>query len=234
MFCAILTEIFRKLVFLINVTYSLPQAIDHAPPSTTDKLKLLKQADALIKKCQLQPKNQFTSSLGRDRSWSFYFNFFKVNQACLQSSPSDSLLHNVATQLSCYLAYFGMFRGSSELLQINRTFLIPVIRSSWLSVAGIPDVLETTAPETVLLIPITVRDTLRQSFHSLTPTKKHQIISETLITKIMLEMFAYTPAYDRFVKNGLIFFTDIGLASTSYANIKPWHTFPKDSEVNFL
>ena len=199
--------------------------------SSDDVIELLHQANAKIKQAQVKSLRHMGKPFGRDLAWQHCFDYFRKSQKDLViPTPLVEKLDEAATHLSCYLAYFGMYRGSSTLLQTNRTILIPAIRESWVCAAKFPDFLCTTNPSCVTLIRKTIRKELSNSF-SLLVSKSSPYISDILVSKMMLGMFACNLAYDVNVQRGLNYFQEIGLKSSFSSNIGPWNTFSCVPEV---
>ena len=93
-----------------------------------------------------------------------------------------------------YLASWGMLRGSSFLLQLNPSYLIPLVEYI-------------NSEEGDLMFNIDVSSYTQNSsaiqlsydeIKSLLTSESNRIPSKTLITKIMLGVFGCIPAYDRY------------------------------------
>lgn len=116
-----------------------------------------------------------------------------------------------------------MFRGSSKLLNTNRDFFIPIIQTCWQQVPEGFNPMGTTDPVFVTNTRNALRKSLKEQFKRISPTTTP--ISDILVSKIMLGMFACTPAYDRNVQRGILEFAYSELAPTFNANISKWHAF---------
>lgn len=141
---------------------------------------------------------------GRYRSWEHCYEHFM--DARHQSKPDFDYL---SLQLAFYLASWGMYRGSSFLLQRDYRIHIPVVKellnSKYNPLAGI-ECIEFRKLEIQKLLH-SLNDYLEKYYNKVrlqvkekTPKNK---ISETLITKILMGTLGCVPAYDRYFKVGL-------------------------------
>jgi len=134
---------------------------------------------------------------GRSRSWEHCFQYFR------RSTPEALLVdrHYAALQLGFYLASWGMYRGSSFLLQHDYTIHIGVIRQIVLPPFSVLWRQEFGAGENdVRLIPL-IGDAIiaiRDAYRPFAP----RAATDTLVTKILLATFGCLPACDRFFVQG--------------------------------
>jgi hypothetical protein len=156
----------------------------------------------------------------RYTSFDYCFNYFQAHR---ERRTLPELVSGEALQLSClhigfYLASWGMFRGSAELLQRSVRVFIPVV-----------EVIAESAPEIWEMdahlygdgsCPI-IFETARRIREAL-PGRASAI----LITKIMLGAFGCVPAFDTYFKKGLGVWTfgpkslrKIGEFYTAYAAV---------------
>lgn len=124
-------------------------------------------------------------------SWEHCYYFFKKNQKCIINN-NDNLLDEASLHLSFYLASWGMYRGSSNLLlndyKIHKNLVKSLIQNcDYLWNDNITwEELETA------------RNIIKKHYstYNITPT-------DTLITKVLLGIFGCVPAFDNFFKCGL-------------------------------
>jgi hypothetical protein len=135
-----------------------------------------------------------TNSDGREpneryASFDYCFNYFQS----FRDSGNVSVLANSANiQLSClhlgfYLASWGMFRGSAELLQKSARCLIPVIEAVARTDASFWEIDADCYTEPNIQRLLAVAGTIRDALPGMSPT---------LLTKIMLGVFGSVPAFD--------------------------------------
>lgn len=139
---------------------------------------------------------KFYSKLGNnsDRylSWEHCYLFFYK----YKNNPKEIDLDLAALNLAFYLASWGMYRGSSFLLQYDYKIhkemigeLVDECRILWNDYSEISWDAVNKANEII-------------KKHYKKFSKKDNI-SETLTTKVLMGIFACTPAYDRFFKDGI-------------------------------
>lgn len=123
-------------------------------------------------------------------SWEYCYLFFKEHSVDLINN--DELLDLASLNLAFYLASWGMYRGSSQLLQLDYKIHKNVIKA----------LLETCNPLwgndfewTDLQIAQKIIENNYKKYN-VNPT-------QTLITKILMGIFGCTPAYDRYVILGI-------------------------------
>ena len=145
-------------------------------------------------------KDECNSPDGRYKSWEFCYQFFSKK---FDKRDWDK----AALMLAFYLASWGMYRGSSFLLQYTYTIHIPALKIIFSSkYKQLHDSQILDGPKIDLLFQ------LIQDLKSYYFIKQHQIrpnitdsalVSDTLISKILMGVLGNIPAYDRFVKAGL-------------------------------
>lgn len=122
-----------------------------------------------------------------------YFQDFRERDA-LRTLACDEHLERSALQLGFYLASWGMYRGSTELLQRSVRHLNPVI----VLIANAPasvwkidvDHYTPNSIEELLLFSKKIKEALKGN------------ATDTLLTKIMLGVFGNVPAFDQQFKAG--------------------------------
>lgn len=141
---------------------------------------------------------------GRYRSWEHCYSHFI--HARHESDPDYDYL---SLQLAFYLASWGMYRGSSFLLQKDYRVHIPVVKEllnpKYDPLAGI-ECIEYRKPEVQSLLEDInaflekYYDEVRLQVKEETPKNK---LSDTLITKVLMGTLGCVPAYDRYFIVGL-------------------------------
>ena len=168
--------------------------------------------DELIDAAQTFYDDARASENGRSRSWEHCYRVFR--DARIDPSPDYLSLH-----LAFYLASWGMYRGSSFLLQKDYKVLVPVVE-------------EILKPEYDCLFGVACvglrEDEVQGSLEKLCDdiAKNFQPIrnevagrevptpvSPVLITKILMGTLGCVPAYDRFFQDGAKY---LGLEHNSY------------------
>ena len=140
----------------------------------------------------------------RLRSWEHCYSHFM--EARQQADPDIDYL---SLQLAFYLASWGMYRGSSFLLQKDYRIHIPVVRellkSKYDPLAGI-ECVEYRKPGMQRLL-TDISAFLEQYYSEVRAQVKDAPIkyklSDTLITKVLMGSLGCVPAYDRFFIMGL-------------------------------
>lgn len=143
---------------------------------------------------------------GRYRSWEHCYKIFERNR---NHGGDEQVLDLLCIHLAFYLASWGMYRGSSFLLQKDyKVHLEPVkvitgdkYQRLWNLKAT--DILD---DDTVNLI-FDVKERLNTIYSPIKKAVKPKIksteTSDTLITKIMMGTFGCVPAYDNYFQRGV-------------------------------
>lgn len=175
------------------------------------------------------PLSAENSTLSREYAWDLCYRFFTQNQErLLQADCDEALLLEASVHLSAYLGFFGMLRGSSFLLKTNPSFFVPIIRDVWQQAraSGYPP--DSTHPDHIKPLWDTLNRSLLDASKDLRETSTTPV-SHTLISKILLGMFACSPAYDKFVMRGLQEISwwtgPKSLQSSSDSKIDAWGAF---------
>jgi hypothetical protein len=137
----------------------------------------------------------------RYRSWEHCYRYFHENTAEAIAADRD----HAALQLGFYLASWGMYRGSSLLLQHAYTvhrgvvdlFVEPRFCALRKREFGASD-------EDTKLVPLIleVAAKIRVSYRPFAPESESRQASDTLVTKVILGTFGCLPACDRFFIDG--------------------------------
>lgn len=113
----------------------------------------------------------------------------------------------LALHLSGYLASWGMYRGSSDLLREYRYLVHKDIIEQLYSSKNLPlfNVDQDNFKQNIPLIE-SVYSNIENFYNSLICNNKQFKASETLITRILLGVYGCVPAYDRFMCYGLKYY----------------------------
>lgn len=135
---------------------------------------------------------------GRYLSWQYCYNAFTTNRG----NSDESALDYLSLHLAFYLASWGMYRGSSFLLQKDYKVHIPVVKiimeERYNTLVGI------TAEELIkdenLNLLEEVSERIRKAYAEEKPSFEGVTnnATDTLITKILLGTLGCVPAYDRY------------------------------------
>ena len=141
---------------------------------------------------------------GRYRSWEHcYSNFIKAR------GSNDVDYDYLSLQLAFYLASWGMYRGSSFLLQKDYRVHIPVVKEllseKYDPLAGIDCVgfIEESNQKLLLEINVFLEKYYDKIRHEVKEQELKNQLSFTLITKILMGTLGCVPAYDRYFIAGI-------------------------------
>lgn len=141
---------------------------------------------------------------GRFRSWEHNYKVF--HDARKSDNPDYNYL---SLHLSFYLASWGMYRGSSFLLQKDYRIHIPIIKEvlnhKYDILFGI-ECFQYKNKDTMNLL-FELVDFIANYYDKIRKEVKEeeilQDVSETLVTKVLMGVLGCCPAYDRYFKDGL-------------------------------
>lgn len=160
--------------------------------------------DELISAAQTFYDDARANENGRSRSWEHCYRVFR--DARIDPSPDYDYL---SLHLAFYLASWGMYRGSSFLLQKDYKVLSPIVKKvlkpeyDCLFGVACADVRE---PEVKLMLD-TVSDYIADHFdpirEKIAGREVTTPVSPVLITKILMGTLGCVPAYDRFFIDGI-------------------------------
>ena len=162
-----------------------------------------KTVDRIIKASEVFYKELQKDKTGRYLSWEHcYSNFLKARN---QDKPDVDYL---SLHLAFYLASWGMYRGSSFLLQKDYKVHIPVVKEilkkKYDSLVGIDCVDYFNESNQKLLMDLCVRiEEIYKPFRQEIKADDKETISSTLITKILMGTLGCVPAYDRYFVSGI-------------------------------
>lgn len=135
---------------------------------------------------------------GRYLSWCHCYNAFKENRNSTDSKTIDYL----ALHLAFYLASWGMYRGSSFLLQKDYKVHIPIVEiileDKYSPLLGVTA--EQLLDDSVLDLLEEISERIRKAYAEERPSFENSInnATDTLVTKILLGTLGCVPAYDRY------------------------------------
>lgn len=138
-----------------------------------------------------------SNSHHRYRSWEDCYSFFQQTYPCSNDEQRDiATLH-----LAFYLASWGMYRGSSQLLQKNykvHADVLQILLKKEYAVLIDIDFEDARLPVSILPLIVELIADLRYAYESLgvTPT-------DTLVSKVMMGTMGCIPAYDRYFVDGV-------------------------------
>ena len=162
------------------------------------------------------PMNTFTDSVfeyykvvqidphGRLRSWEYCYQAF-----CSARGRTDADIDYLSLQLAFYLASWGMYRGSSFLLQKDYKIHIPVVtellKTEYDPLEGI-ECRNMRMEENQRLL-LSLNQFLQEYYDRIRREVKSDDLknklSDTLTTKILMGTLSCVPAYDRFFVDGV-------------------------------
>jgi hypothetical protein len=136
---------------------------------------------------------------GRYASFDYCYNYFQSfrESGSIQALASPENLQSSCLHLGFFLASWGMFRGSSLLLNRSVRFFAPVIRVIASSAIRLWEIDAHVYTEDNIRELLHFRRTIAEAWGP------QAAPSDILATKIMLAVFANIPAFDNFFKNGL-------------------------------
>ena len=160
--------------------------------------------DELISAAQTFYDDARANENGRSRSWEHCYRVFR--DARTDPSPDYDYL---SLHLAFYLASWGMYRGSSFLLQKDYKVLVPIVeevlKPEYDCLFGIACT-DLREPEVQKRLK-NVSDNIANHFHPIREEvagrKVASSVSPVLITKILMGTLGCVPAYDRFFVDGI-------------------------------
>lgn len=143
---------------------------------------------------------------GRYLSWEHCYKIFNDSR---KFDLTDEVLDNLCLHLSFYLASWGMYRGSSFLLQkdykVHKEAIKEIFKHDYNNLAGIQCKEYFKEENQIALIKIT--NNLKEIYNKIRLGVKQKDIrmevSDTLITKILMGTLGCVPAYDRYFVAGI-------------------------------
>lgn len=143
---------------------------------------------------------------GRHRSWEIcYKEFSEAKKRSEKSKISDSDVDYLSLHLAFYLASWGMYRGSSFLLQwdytVHREVVCALLNEKYSNLYA----LECAKLEKNWDLINELYNEIKTIYHEARSKVKEveSEVSPTLITKVLLGTLGCVPAYDRFFVDGI-------------------------------
>ena len=160
--------------------------------------------DELISAAQTFYDDARANENGRSRSWEHCYRVFR--DARTDPSPDCDYL---SLHLAFYLASWGMYRGSSFLLQKDYKVLVPVVEKilkpeyDCLFGAACVGLREPEVQEKLKELCDDIAEHFRPIRDEVAGRKVASDVSPVLITKILMGTLGCVPAYDRFFQDGV-------------------------------
>lgn len=140
---------------------------------------------------------------GRYKSWEHCFKYFNENK---HRGLDENIVDVLCLHLAFYLASWGMYRGSSFLLQkdykVHLEAVLEILKSKYQPLWNVKckDLIDT---ETISLIFEVAKNLKNIYIDKRKNIDGHEDVSDILITKILMGTFGCVPAYDRFFVSGI-------------------------------
>ena len=160
--------------------------------------------DELISAAQAFYDDARANENGRSRSWEHCYRVFR--DARTDPSPDYDYL---SLHLAFYLASWGMYRGSSFLLQKDYKVLLPIVeeilKSEYDCLFGVAcaDLLEPGVQEQLTKLYKYIADHFDPIRKAIAGREVPTPVSPVLITKILMGTLGCVPAYDRFFQDSV-------------------------------
>ena len=170
--------------------------------------------DELISAAQTFYDDARANENGRSRSWEHCYRVFR--DARTDPSPDYDYL---SLHLAFYLASWGMYRGSSFLLQKDYKVLTPVVEEvlkpeyDCLFGVACTDLREPEVQERIKNVSDNIANHFGPIRDEVAGRKVASSVSPVLITKILLGTLGCVPAYDTFFEKGV---RHLGLKERNY------------------
>ena len=170
--------------------------------------------DELISAAQTFYDDARRDENGRSRSWEHCYRVFRDARTDLSPDCDYLSLH-----LAFYLASWGMYRGSSFLLQKDYKVLVPVVEEilkpeyDCLFGLACADLRESEVQDRLEELYKYIAKHFRPIRNEVAGREVESSVSPVLITKILMGTLGCVPAYDRFFEEGV---RHLGLEKKSY------------------
>ncbi len=168
------------------------------------------------------------SDCNRDISWEDCHSAFRyVYKKGFKKGDSEFL----SLHLTGYLASWGMYRGSSDLLKkykylIHVNLIEILYQEKYLPLFNVD---EKNFNQNILLIKSIYKE-IENYYHTFCANDKCFNPSETLVTKIMLGVYGCVPAYDRNLVKGLQYYNIQRSGNKKFESLQVW----LDNNSNFV
>ena len=173
--------------------------------------------DELISAAQTFYDDARATENGRSRSWEHCYRVFR--DARTDPSPDYDYL---SLHLAFYLASWGMYRGSSFLLQKDYKVLSPIVKKvlkpeyDCLFGVACADLREPEVQDSLEKLRKFIAKQFRPIRDEVAGREVASPVSPVLITKILMGTLGCVPAYDRFFEEGA---RHLGLEKKSYNEV---------------
>ena len=160
--------------------------------------------DELISAAQTFYEDARATENGRSRSWEHCYRVFR--DARTDPSPDCDYL---SLHLAFYLASWGMYRGSSFLLQKDYKVLVPIVeeilKSEYDCLFGVActDLRDSEVQDSLEKLYKYIAKHFEPIRDEVAGRKVVSSVSPVLITKILMGTLGCVPAYDRFFVDGI-------------------------------
>ena len=160
--------------------------------------------DELISAAQTFYDDARANENGRSRSWEHCYRVFR--DARTDPSPDCDYL---SLHLAFYLASWGMYRGSSFLLQKDYKVLVPIVEKilkpeyDCLFGVACADLREYEVQDSLEKLRADIAEHFRPIRNEVAGREVASSVSPVLITKILMGTLGCVPAYDRFFQDGV-------------------------------
>lgn len=160
--------------------------------------------DELIDAAQTFYEDARANENGRSRSWEHCYRVFR--DARIDPSPDCDYL---SLHLAFYLASWGMYRGSSFLLQKDYKVLVPIVEKilkpeyDCLFGVACADLRESEVQDRLEKLYKYIAKHLQPIRNEVAGREVPTPVSPVLITKILMGTLGCVPAYDRFFQDGV-------------------------------
>lgn len=170
--------------------------------------------DELIDAAQIFYDDARRDENGRSRSWEHCYRVFRD----ARTDPSTDCDY-LSLHLAFYLASWGMYRGSSFLLQKDYKVLVPIVEEvlkpdyDCLFGVACTDLREAEVQGSLEKLCADIAAHFRPIRNEVAGREVASSVSPVLITKILMGTLGCVPAYDRFFQDGAKY---LGLEHNSY------------------
>ena len=160
--------------------------------------------DELINAAQTFYDDARANENGRSRSWEHCYRVFRD----ARTDPSPDYDH-LSLHLAFYLASWGMYRGSSFLLQKDYKVLVPIVEEvlkpeyDCLFGVACADLREPEVQDSLEKLRKYIAKQFRPIRNEVAGREVASPVSPVLITKILMGTLGCVPAYDRFFQDGV-------------------------------
>ena len=179
-------------------------ALEEERPSVETKEKSMEAIDELISAAQTFYDDARANENGRSRSWEHCYRVFR--DARTDPSPDCDYL---SLHLAFYLASWGMYRGSSFLLQKDYKVLVPIVEKilkpeyDCLFGVACTDLRESEVHDRLKELGDYIAEHFGLIRDEVAGREVPTPVSPVLITKILMGTLGCVPAYDRFFVDGI-------------------------------